>query len=122
MYSARTVDPSGARHQKPLRSMARGTPRSVVVVLAGTVRDAMAELERQWYELFSVGGTGLEPVLSDEDLDAFRTLAGNNIESFLVDSTALLKYLHRRGIQRMVVQALASGELTASPGAAASPG
>lgn len=103
-------------------SMARGTPRSVVVVLARTVRGAMAELERQWYEIFSVGGTGLEPVLSDEDLDAFRTLAGNNIESFLGDSSALLKYLHRRGIQRMVVQALATGELTASPGAATSSG
>lgn len=123
LHGALAYDAEDLRVLTTLReSMARGTPRSVVVVLARTVRDAMAGLEQQWYEIFSVGGAGLEPALSDHDLDEFRTLAGNNIETFLGDSTALLTYMHRRGIQRMVVQALASGELTAVPGAGSSSG
>lgn len=92
-------------------SIGRGMPKTVLLVLARAMRQQMNDFERQMYEIFSVGGSGLGKDLSEDELDAFRTLAGNDIDSFLVDSSTLLQYLHRRGVQRLVVQAMASGEL-----------
>ncbi|MHB8329461.1 MAG: MerR family transcriptional regulator [Acidimicrobiales bacterium] len=87
-------------------SLERGMPRAVAVALARLYLGHMVSLQQQLFTTFAVGGTGLGPALSDEDLDAFRTLAANDIEAFLSDSCVMLEYLHRRGVQRLVVQAL----------------
>jgi DNA-binding transcriptional MerR regulator len=87
-------------------SMARGMPRAVSLLIAGLYLDQMNELRQRIFDIFAVGGTGLEPELSDKDLDAFRTLAANDIDTFLADSVTLLQYLHRRGVQRLVVDAM----------------
>ena len=87
-------------------SIARGMPAAVAVALARLYEGHMAGLRQELFAIFAVGGTGLGPALSDEDLDVFRTLAANDIDSFLADSCVLLEYLHRRGVQRLVVQAM----------------
>ncbi|MHB8682334.1 MAG: MerR family transcriptional regulator [Acidimicrobiales bacterium] len=87
-------------------SIDRGMPEAVALLLARMYHDEMGALRDQIFRIFSVGGTGLGAELSDDDLDAFRTLAANDIDAFLEDSCILLEYLHRRGVQRLVVQAM----------------
>jgi len=94
-------------------SMGRGMPKAVAVALSRLYFEQMAELQRQLFDIFATGGIGLGPVLSDQDLDAFRTLAANDIDAFLGDSCVLLEYLHRRGVQRLVVQAMALADRVA---------
>lgn len=95
-------------------SIARGMPPAVVRVLAELYQRHMLDLQQELFDIFAVSGRGLGPALSDEDLDAFRTLAANDIDAFLEDSCVLLEYLHRRGVQRLVVQAMAWAD-TADP-------
>lgn len=87
-------------------SLARGMPVTVAVFLIGLYSRHMEALRRELYDTFTVGGTGLGPELVDEDLDAFRTLAANGIDAFLDDSCAAIEYLHRRGVQGLVVEAM----------------
>jgi len=68
--------------------------------------EQMVELDRKLFDTFSIGGIGLEPTLDEDDLDAFRTLAGNDIDAFLDDSCVVLEYLHRRGVQQLVLEAM----------------
>jgi hypothetical protein len=87
-------------------SISRGMPIAVAVYLVRLYERHMAALHRELFETFSIGGSGLEPDLDEDDLDAFRTLAGNGIEDFLEESCLLLEYLHRRGVQRLIVEAM----------------
>jgi ABC-type amino acid transport substrate-binding protein len=82
----------------------------------------MASLRQELFDIFAVGGTGLGPALSDTELDAFRTLAANDIDAFLEDSCVLLEYLHRRGVQRLVVQAMGWADRVESSGTEGSAG
>jgi hypothetical protein len=66
----------------------------------------MEELQESLFETFSIGGSGVGPTLGEDDLDAFRTLAANDIDAFLDDSCVLLEYLHRRAVQRLVLEAM----------------
>jgi DNA-binding transcriptional MerR regulator len=86
--------------------ISRGMPVAVAVFLVGLYERHMAALHRDLFETFSIGGTGLEPHVDEDDLDAFRTLAGNGIDAFLEDSCLLLEYLHRRGVQRLILEAM----------------
>lgn len=95
-------------------SIARGMPPAVARVLAELYQRHMLDLQQELFDIFAVSGRGLGPALSDEDLDAFRTLAANDIDAFLEDSCVLLEYLHRRGVQRLVVQAMAWTDATES--------
>ena len=101
-------------------SIARGMPPAVAVALSELYEEHMAQLKQQLFDIFAMGGRGL-PALSDEDLDAFRTAAANDIEAFLEDSCVLLEYLHRRGVQRLVVRAMGWADRTeaAAPAEAA---
>lgn len=96
----------------------RGMPKPVVLVLARLYQSHMTALREELFAVFRVGGSGLGPSLSDEDLDAFRTLAANDIDVFLEDSCALLEYAHRRGVQRLVVEAMEWGARASATGAA----
>lgn len=87
-------------------SLDRGMPAGVAVFLVRLYREQMEELGRKLFDTFSIGGTGLGPKLDEEQLDAFRTLAGNDIDAFLDDSSVVLEYLHRRGVQRLVLEAM----------------
>ena len=87
-------------------SMSRGMPVAVAIHLVRLYERNMAELHRELFETFSIGGSGLEPQVTEDDLDAFRTLAGNGIDTFLEESCMLLEYLHRRGVQRLIVEAM----------------
>lgn len=87
-------------------SLDRGMPVSVALYLVRLYKDQMDQLERGLFDTFSIGGAGLGPKLDEDDLDAFRTLAGNDIDAFLDDSCVLLEYLHRRGVQRLVLEAM----------------
>lgn len=91
-------------------SLERGMPLAVAMFIVRLYRRHMDALRGQLFEIFNVDGAGLEPALSDDDLDAFRTLAGNRIDDFLDDSCVVLEYLHRRGVQRLVVEAMARAE------------
>jgi DNA-binding transcriptional MerR regulator len=87
-------------------SLERGMPVEVAVFLVGLYHGQMAELERKLFDTFSIGGSGLQPILDEDALDAFRTLAANDIDAFLEDSCVLLEYLHRRGVKRLVLEAM----------------
>lgn len=87
-------------------SVSRGMPVAVAVFLVRLYARHMAALHRDLFETFSIGGSGMEPELSEDDLDGFRTLAGNGIDDFLEESCMLLDYLHRRGVQRLVMEAM----------------
>ena len=87
-------------------SIQRGMPETVALVLARLYHHHLAALHAELLEIFAVNGTGLGPALGEDDLDAFRTLAANDIEAFLQDSCVVLDYLHRRGIQQLVVEAM----------------
>lgn len=87
-------------------SVSRGMPVAVGVYLVRLYARHMAALHRELFETFSIGGSGMEPELSEDDLDGFRTLAGNGIDDFLEESCMLLDYLHRRGVQRLVMEAM----------------
>jgi DNA-binding transcriptional MerR regulator len=87
-------------------SISRGMPVAVAVFLVRLYNGHMSALHRDLFETFSIGGSGMEPELSEDDLDAFRTLAGNGIDDFLEESCMLLDYLHRRGVQRLVMEAM----------------
>lgn len=87
-------------------SVARGMPPAVAVALARVYQGHMDQLQQELFDIFTVGGSGLGPALTEEELDTFRTLAANDIDAFLADSCVFLEYLHRRGIQRLVVQAM----------------
>ena len=87
-------------------SLERGMPTTVAVELCRLYRRHMAALQQELFDIFAVGGSGLGPALSEEDLDRFRTLAANDIDAFLGNSGTLLEYLHRRGVQQLVVQAM----------------
>lgn len=87
-------------------SLDRGMPAGVAVFLVRLYHEQMAELDRKLFDTFAIGGTGLGPKLDEEQLDAFRTLAGNDIDAFLDDSCVVLEYLHRRGVQRLVLEAM----------------
>lgn len=91
-------------------TMDRGMPAGVAMFIVRLYKRHMDALRTELFEIFNVDGTGLEPVLSDEDLDAFRTLAANDIDDFLDDSCVVLEYLHRRGVQRLVVEAMARAD------------
>lgn len=99
-------------------SIARGMPSTVARALAELYQRHMAALQQELFDIFAVGGRGLRPALSDEHLDAFRTLAANDIDAFLEDSCALLEYAHRRGVQRLVVEAMEWGARASATGAA----
>ncbi|HZU78690.1 MAG TPA: MerR family transcriptional regulator, partial [Acidimicrobiales bacterium] len=66
-------------------SLDRGMPRPVLLVLVRLYQDHMDALREELFAAFRVGGSGLGPSLSDEDLDAFRTVAANDIDAFLED-------------------------------------
>jgi DNA-binding transcriptional MerR regulator len=87
-------------------SISRGMPVAVAIHLVRLYERHMGALHRELFETFSIGGSGLEPHLDEDDLDAFRTLAGNGIDAFLEESCMLLEYLHRRGVQRLIVEAM----------------
>lgn len=87
-------------------SLDRGMPLAVALFLVRLYHEQMVELDRKLFDTFSIGGTGLEPKLDEDDLDAFRTLAGNDIDAFLDDSCVVLEYLHRRGVQHLVLEAM----------------
>jgi hypothetical protein len=103
-------------------SIARGMPPAVALALAQVYQGHMASLRQELFDIFAVGGTGLGPALSDTELDAFRTLAANDIDAFLEDSCVLLEYLHRRGVQRLVVQAMGWADRVESSGTEGSAG
>lgn len=88
-------------------SLGRGMPVAVALFLARLYDRHMESLRRELYDAFAIDGTRPPPELDDEDIDAFRTLAGNDIDAFLDDSCVLLEYLHRRGVQSLVVEAMA---------------
>lgn len=88
-------------------SMGRGMPVAIMVYLARLYDRHMEALRQDLYDAFAIDGTGPGPELAGEDIDAFRTLAGNDIDAFLDDSCVLLEYLHRRGVQKMVLEAMA---------------
>ena len=87
-------------------SMGRGMPVAVALFLARLYDRHMEALRRELYDAFAIDGTCPAPELADEDIDAFRTLAGNDIDAFLDDSCVLLEYLHRRGVQGLVLEAM----------------
>lgn len=87
-------------------SISRGMPVAVAAFLVRLYDRHMDALHRDLFETFSIGGSGMEPELSEDDLDGFRTLAGNGIDDFLEESCMLLDYLHRRGVQRLVMEAM----------------
>jgi DNA-binding transcriptional MerR regulator len=87
-------------------SMRRGMPVAIVTYLARLYERHMEALRQELYDAFAIDGAGPPAALADEDIDAFRTLAGNDIDAFLDDSCVLLEYLHRRGVQRMVLEAM----------------
>lgn len=87
-------------------SLDRGMPLAVALFLVRLYHEQMVELDRKLFDTFSIGGIGLEPTLDEDDLDAFRTLAGNDIDAFLDDSCVVLEYLHRRGVQQLVLEAM----------------
>ena len=87
-------------------SLGRGMPVAVALFLAALYDRHMEALRKELYDAFAIGATGPGPALDDEDLDAFRTLAGNDIDAFLDDSCVLLEYLHRRGVQSLVLEAM----------------
>lgn len=87
-------------------SLQRGMPETVALALAELYHRHLGALHEELLATFAVNGTGLGPALGEDDLDAFRTLAANDIEAFLDDSCVVLDYLHRRGIQQLVVEAM----------------
>jgi DNA-binding transcriptional MerR regulator len=87
-------------------SLQRGMPEAVALALARLYHRHLGALHEELLSTFAVNGTGLAPALDDDDLDAFRTLAANDIDAFLRDSCVVLEYLHRRGIQQLVVEAM----------------
>ncbi len=87
-------------------AISRGMPVAVAVFIVRLYDRHMTALSKDLLDTFSIGGTGLEPEVSEEDLDAFRTKAANAIDAFLEESSMLLEYLHRRGVQRLVVEAM----------------
>ncbi len=93
-------------------SIVRGMPVSVAVFLVRLYVRHMEALRNELFDIFNVDGSGLGPALSDEDLDAFRTVAANGIDGFLDDSSAVLEYLHRRGVRRLVLQAVGRADGT----------
>lgn len=103
-------------------SMDRGMPDAVAVFLVRLYDRHMEALGRELFDIFNVDGTGLGPVLADTDLDAFRTLAANGIDDFLAGSCVVLEYLHRRGVQHLIVEAMARADAVAEGGAPPAPG
>jgi DNA-binding transcriptional MerR regulator len=91
-------------------SMDRGMPASVAVFLVRLYDRHMEALRNELFDIFNIDGSGLGPALSDDDLDAFRTVAANSIDDFLDDSCVVLEYLHRREVRRLVVQAMARAD------------
>jgi DNA-binding transcriptional MerR regulator len=87
-------------------SLERGMPEAVAVALARLYHRHLGALHEELLATFAVDGTGLEPAIGEEDLDAFRTLAANDIDAFLDDSCVVIDYLHRRGVQQLVVEAM----------------
>ena len=87
-------------------SLQRGMPEAVALALARLYHRHLAALHEELLATFAGNGTGLAPAIGEEDLDAFRTLAANDIDAFLQDSCVALEYLHRRGIQQLVVEAM----------------
>lgn len=86
-------------------SLSRGMPRAVAVFLVRVYFGHMTALRQQLYDTFMIGGSGVGE-LGDEDLDGFRTLAANDIDAFLEDSCVVLEYLHRRGLQQLILEAM----------------
>ena len=86
-------------------TLERGMPETVAIALARLYHQHLGALHDELLSTFAVNGTGLAG-LSEEDLDAFRTLAANDIDAFLRDSCVVLEYLHRRGIEQLVVEAM----------------
>ncbi|MHB8438147.1 MAG: MerR family transcriptional regulator [Acidimicrobiales bacterium] len=88
-------------------SLERGMPEAVCLEIVRLYHLLTKQLMDQLYAVFAVrGGIGLGPEVTDAELDAFRTLAANDIDAFVADAWTMLHYMHRRSIQRMVAEAM----------------
>jgi len=106
-HGARAYDGDDLALLSSLRSsLDRGMPTTVATLLLQLFTRHLDALRQDVFDIFNVGGTGLGPALTEEDLDTFRTVAANAIDEFLQDTSIWIDYLYRRGVQRLVVEAM----------------
>ncbi len=93
----------------------RGMPDEVVVFLARLYREQMAALQIRLLEAFKFEDTRTTqgPALDTGDVDEFTVRAAQEIDGFLRSFDVLLQYLHRRTVQRLVIEAMEGHRLPA---------
>ncbi len=89
--------------------LTKGMPTEVLVVLLQTYLQQMANLKRKLLATFMDAGN-LSPDLSEEDVDAFITLAANDIDELIAVFDLVVQYLHRRTLQSLIVDAIEVGQ------------
>jgi len=83
-----------------------GMPTAVVLLLAGIYIRQMAALRQDLLDTFGEPLSDIGPDLPSDEIEAFVTAASTQIEGYLDHFEVLLAYLHRRTLERLVVEAV----------------
>lgn len=88
--------------------LSKGMPPAVLAVLVRLYTQQMAVLKRKLLTTFMDWGN--MPNVTEQEVDAFITLASTEIDDFIETFDQLVQYLHRRALQTLIVDALEMGE------------